>query len=124
MTVTSCPFRALEYTAERKFDLLIFYKDFPSMTAKEMLRTLRVAHTQTPAFLLVDSKQVSKLPDSERRGFVNVVPLPFSAGGLLNALLPTVITILHAEANRALQVQEREILKRDEEDVSRKRKEM
>ena len=94
------------------------------MSAKEMLRTLRVAHTLTPVFLLVDSKQVSRLPDSERRGFVNVVPLPFSAGGLLNALLPTLVTILHADANRIHQARESESSKSDVGDVSKKRKEM
>ena len=93
VTVATHPFRALEHFEEQRFDAAVVYREPPFLSAREILDIVRRGNNRTPMFLLVEQDQVAGLCEEERRGFVDVLPLPFSANHILRAMRPVMTHI-------------------------------
>ena len=94
MTVATHPFRVLEHLEEQRFDAVILHREPPFLSAREVLTIARTGNDRTPMFLLVEQDRLAGLSEEDRRGFVDVVPLPFSANHILRALQPVMTHIL------------------------------
>ena len=94
VTVATHPFRVLEHLEEQRFDAVILHREPPFLSAREVLTIARTGNDRTPMFLLVEQDRLAGLSEEDRRGFVDVVPLPFSANHILRALQPVMTHIL------------------------------
>ena len=93
ITVATHPFRALEHFEEQRFDAAVVYRETPFLSAREVLDIVRRGNDRTPMFLLVEQEHVAGLSEEDRRGFVDVLPLPFSANHILRAMRPVMTHI-------------------------------
>ena len=94
VTVATHPFRVLEHLEEQRFDVVILHREPPFLSAREVLTIARTGNDRTPMFLLVEQDRMAELSEEDRRGFMDVVPLPFSANHIFHALQPVLTHIL------------------------------